>query len=88
MAKKVTRQERNKLAMRRARRRARGLPEDAPLNAGRRGEFHPSAKLTEKDIEKVRQMREAGHTVTELAERFGVSKSTMSAALARKTWRR
>src|SRR5262245_53972118 len=78
---------RNRLGMRAARRKARGLPEDAPPYAGITGEFAPAAKLTSKDVKKARQMHEAGHTVTSLADRFGVSKSTMSAALSGRTWK-
>jgi DNA invertase Pin-like site-specific DNA recombinase len=83
----MNRSERNKLAMRISRRLARGLPEDAPLNTGRKGEYYHSAKLTKESVKKARRMREAGHTVSGLADGFGVSKSTMSYILSGKTWR-
>jgi hypothetical protein len=66
---------------RRHRRRARGLPEDAPLYAGTRGANNPRATLSDGQIKKARQLHEQGHTVTGLAEKFGITKGAMSKIL-------
>jgi IS30 family transposase len=43
--------------------------------------------LTEKDVVRARQQHKKGASVTELADKYGVNKSTMSLALRRKTFR-
>jgi hypothetical protein len=58
------------------------------VRRGQKGENSPSSHLTE---EKVREMRElyaqGGVSFKELAERFGVCRSTIRSAVRRETWR-
>lgn len=53
----------------------------------RRGEDHGNAKLTMEIVLEAREAAACGLSVASLAERFGVSKATMSAAVSGKTWR-
>jgi predicted DNA binding protein len=55
--------------------------------AHRKGSDNFASKLTEKDVVRARQAHKKGASVTELADKFGVNKSTMSLALRRKTFR-
>lgn len=55
--------------------------------AHRKGSDNFASKLTEKSVVKARQAHKKGASVTELADKFGVNKSTMSLALRRKTFR-
>jgi len=51
------------------------------------GEFVPSAKLTFAKVEEMRRLHTvAGFTYTELAERFGVSRSAAARAIKGETW--
>ena len=52
-----------------------------------RGERRPRAKLTETILAECRAWREAGETERVIAERVGVSQSTIHRALAGQTWR-
>lgn len=51
------------------------------------GKKHPRAKLSERQVRRMRQMREKGATVTELGERFGVAHQLVSRVCSRKAWR-
>jgi hypothetical protein len=53
----------------------------------RHGEKHPKAKLTELEVIDIRWHREAGLTLKELAESFGVSLPTISHVCARRSWK-
>lgn len=55
--------------------------------AHRKGSANFASKLTEKDVVKARSAHKKGASVTDLAEKYGVNKSTMSLALRRKTFR-
>lgn len=52
----------------------------------RRGEAHPSSKLTEASVLAARERHVAGASVTTLASELGVARSTMHAALVGSTW--
>lgn len=52
-----------------------------------RGEAKGGAKLTDDAVRKARKLREEGHTIRSLAERFGVHEGTMAQACRRDTWR-
>jgi hypothetical protein len=52
-----------------------------------RGEDKPEAKLTWVTVTQARQLREAGATYAELAQRFGVSTPTIWKAVTGRTWR-
>ena len=55
--------------------------------AHRRGSDNFASKLTEKDVAKARQAHKKGASVTDLAAKYKVNKSTMSLALRRKTFK-
>ncbi len=52
-----------------------------------RGEDHPDAKITERDVLKIRAQREAGATLTELMRLYPLSKSAMYSVCTRETWK-
>ena len=52
----------------------------------RRGQQHWCARLSDSDIQQIRQRREAGETVTRLAADYGVHHATIS-RIARGIWR-
>ncbi len=41
------------------------------------GESHPNAKLTDAEVDRMRDLHEAGESLTHLAEMFEVRKSTV-----------
>jgi hypothetical protein len=51
------------------------------------GVNHPSNKLTEKDVKKIRNERSAGKELKELAGKYGVSKSMICAIANRRAWK-
>jgi len=51
-----------------------------------RGETHPSAKLTERDVVEIRERHCSGGPVSELASEFGVGQATIYDIVAGKTW--
>lgn len=57
---------------------------DNKLNSGKKGESHNSAKLTEKDVLKIRSL--IGLTKTQIAKDFNVTIQNISRILGRKTW--
>lgn len=61
------------------------------LRAGLRhpahGERHGSAKLTEKDVSAIRDLLMQGNTGADLARKYNVSTTTMSAIKKGKIWR-
>jgi DNA-binding CsgD family transcriptional regulator len=52
-----------------------------------RGEDNPSSRLTEKDVQEIRQLRADGVRVRDIANRFDISERTVYMACRRKTWR-
>ncbi len=60
---------------------------DAKPSFRARGEHHGNAKLTAEQVRAIRRDRAAHHTAFHaLAERFGVSVSTVGRVLRRETW--
>ncbi|MEP7345758.1 MAG: hypothetical protein ABI877_10840 [Gemmatimonadaceae bacterium] len=55
--------------------------------AHRRGSDNFASKLTEKDVVRARLAHKKGASVTDLAAKYKVNKSTMSLALRRKTFK-
>ena len=53
----------------------------------RRGEGHPNAKLTKKEVLRIRYLRAKGHSLLDLADTFDVHPSYISAIARRETWR-
>ena len=51
------------------------------------GEKHPMSKLTEREVKLIRTYAGEGFKQQELAEMFGVKRSTISAIVTRKSWR-
>lgn len=56
-------------------------------NNPRSGDAHANSKLTSAIVLEVRRAHQAGETISSLADRFGVSKPAMTAAIRGKTWR-
>lgn len=55
---------------------------------GVKGEAHPSARLSEQDVLRIRQLRRVrGTSLAVLATKFGVSVTTISSIVHRETWR-
>ena len=54
--------------------------------ANQKGTKNPNAKLTEADVRAIRRRKEAGATHMELAEEYGVTKTTISMIHNRKLW--
>jgi uncharacterized protein YjcR len=52
-----------------------------------KGEDHPQAKLTERDVKAIRTYSKGGFKQQELAEMFNVKRNTISAIITRKSWR-
>jgi hypothetical protein len=53
-----------------------------------RGECHPHSRLRESDVRRMRQQCKDEHqTARQLAEKYGVSKSTVSKVLSRRSWK-
>lgn len=52
-----------------------------------RGEHHPCARLKNKDIANIRKLRQIGLTYNEIAEQYGVHKSTIYLIIKGKHWR-
>lgn len=65
--------------------RAKGRGSDPPRN-DHHGESGPGAKLTEKQVRKIRRLYEKGWRQRDLAERFGVEQTNISAIVRRKSW--
>lgn len=51
-----------------------------------RGEGHPAARLTERDVRSIRSRLGAGETQSALAREFGITKVAVHAIHHRKTW--
>ena len=52
-----------------------------------RGERHYAAKLKDSDIKPIFELREQGLTLLKIAEKYGVSQSTVCEILLRRKWR-
>lgn len=59
---------------------------DLGLNK-QRGETSKQAKLTESDVREIRRLVAAGQTQISIAEKFGVSRQSISAIKTRRNWR-
>lgn len=57
------------------------------LPPARSGARNSQARLTEADIDEIRWLHAANHPPRELAHVFGVSRSTITLIVSRKTWR-
>lgn len=57
------------------------------VNNPRRGEAHHNSKLTRAIVERARYAHKHGATIADLARLYGVTTTTMAAALEGKTWR-
>lgn len=53
---------------------------------GLRGERHRNAKLTAREVETIRKLRERGVSYIDLAESFGVTKRTVGAICRYERW--
>lgn len=51
-----------------------------------RGENHSQARLTDDDVREIRRLHTTGMTQTAIADRFGVSRPTITYTVLRKTW--
>ena len=56
------------------------------LNSGRKLESHNSAKLTNEDVLEIRKQLENGVKGKDLAEKYGVNKTTISHIKTRRNW--
>jgi hypothetical protein len=56
------------------------------LNAIKRGESHPLAKLNESQILAIRALRTEGHTQQWIAKMFGILQPTVSSICSRRSW--
>jgi DNA-binding XRE family transcriptional regulator len=54
--------------------------------ANQKGADNPNSKLTEDDVREIRRRKEEGATHMELAEEYGVTKTTISQIYNRKLW--
>jgi hypothetical protein len=52
-----------------------------------KGEAHPSSPLSELDIKVIRDLRDAGATLTRISEAYGVSIAAIHNITTRKTWK-
>lgn len=50
------------------------------------GESHPQSKLKQKDVRDLLVLKDSGSNIEELAERYGVAKSTIVSVLNGTTW--
>lgn len=64
----------------------RNMRERDDWGSGIRGHRVATAKLTSSDVAEIRDLREAGALCKTLAERYGVSPSTISHAALGRTW--
>jgi hypothetical protein len=56
-------------------------------HCGIRGERVHFARLREVDIPEIRRLRSEGHSLREIASKFGVTDSTIHAVVSRQTWK-
>jgi hypothetical protein len=56
------------------------------LDVYRRGVGHPSSKLSENDVQKIRSLSSSGASYGTLARRFDVSKQTIQGIVLRRAW--
>jgi uncharacterized protein (DUF433 family) len=57
------------------------------LKRARRGETHPCAVLTEIEVREIKRMLADGETCTNIAHKFGVSRTAISAIKSKRNWR-
>jgi len=66
---------------------AQNIADKVAKNRQARGERHPRARLTERDVVRIRELAKAGAATAEIARRFGVSPACIFLAVARRNWR-
>ena len=59
---------------------------DRPAHIPNRGEQHPQAKLTEKQVRDIVALSDSGSSAIELADRYQVAKATITSILYGVTW--
>lgn len=59
---------------------------DRPVKPCNQGEKHPQAKLTEKQVKDIVALSDSGSSAIELADRYKVSKATITSILYGVTW--
>lgn len=57
------------------------------ISLAKQGSKHPSAKLTEEDVRNILQLCKSARTDSEIAEKYGVSRTTVYGIRLRKRWR-
>jgi len=64
------------------------MPDMPPRSSGlsQPGMQNPSAKLTDSDVRRIRDLSQSGQSQSHLAEEFGVSQSTIFKVVRNKTW--
>lgn len=60
--------------------------EERGRSADRQGIRHPLARLTEQDVSEIITLRDSGLKLQDIADRYGVSDSTISAIIHSKRW--
>ena len=53
-----------------------------------KGEFHPSSKLTKKEVAEVRRLLKTGKSQLEISRKFNVCRQTISSIKLNKIWRK
>ncbi len=59
---------------------------DRPVKSCNRGEKHPQAKLTEKQVADIVTLSDSGSSAIELADRYNVSKAAITSILCGISW--
>lgn len=54
---------------------------------GKIGEEHPRAKVTQEQVDTIRDLYASGYTLDELSSEYGLAPSTLSVMIRGKTWR-
>lgn len=61
--------------------KGRGIPGMSP------GSLNPAAKLNDDMVRQIRDLRSQGMEVTQIAERYGITKAAISKVVLRRTWK-
>jgi transposase-like protein len=62
------------------------VTEERPGESDRYGEAHGSSKLTADDVREIRELREQGETIADIAKRMPVGTTSVRNVLSGKTW--
>jgi hypothetical protein len=57
-----------------------------PTNSFPRGEAHPEAKLTERDVREIRRRRALGEPAIDIADDYEIDPSNVCQIALRRTW--